>query len=287
MQTVGLVGTGLMGEPMARNLMRAGFSLTVCSRTKEKALRLLAEGAAWANTPAQCANGRDAVITMVGSPEEVEQVYFSQDGVFAGAKEGAYLIDMGTTPPSLSVRIDEKARERGMHALDAPVSGGDVGAKNGVLSIMAGGDREAFDACLPLFDALGKAAWQGGAGAGQHTKMANQIVGAANLAGVCEAVAYAAKNGLDLERMLGAVSRGSAGSWQLEHNGPKIIRGDEAPGFFIRHFVKDLNILLEQAKSSGVELEITEAVARRYRKLAQEGFGDLGMQALYRSYAGE
>lgn len=219
---------------------------------------------------------------MVGYPKDVEDVYFGENGILSGAEQGAFLIDMTTTDPRLSLRIAEAGREKNLHVLDAPVSGGDTGAREGTLSIMVGGNETDFAASLPLFRAMGKTiVYEGGHGAGQHTKMANQIAIAGALAGVCEAVAYGERVGLDTAKMLESIENGAAGSFQMRANGPKMINGDDAPGFFLKHFVKDMRIALEQ---SADPLPILEQVLKMNEALEKEGFGDCGTQAMIHSY---
>ena len=249
MKKIGFIGIGIMGRGMAANLVKAGFELTVYTRRKEKIEDFLRQtGVQWAESPAKCAMGQEAVITMVGYPKDVEDVYFGENGILSGAEQGAFLIDMTTTDPRLSLRIAEAGREKNLHVLDAPVSGGDTGAREGTLSIMVGGNETDFAASLPLFRAMGKTiVYEGGHGAGQHTKMANQIAIAGALAGVCEAVAYGERVGLDTAKMLESIENGAAGSFQMRANGPKMINGDDAPGFFLKHFVKDMRIALEQS----------------------------------------
>ena len=285
MKTIGFIGVGVMGRPMVKNLLKAGYEVAVYSRTRAKLADFLAEtGVQWCDTPAACAAGRDAVITMVGYPQDVEQVYFGENGILSAAKPGAYLIDMTTTDPALSVRIAEQGGARGLHVLDAPVSGGDTGAKNGTLSIMVGGEETDCKACLPLLEAMGKQiVYEGPAGAGQHTKMANQIAIAGTIAGVCEALAYAERAGLDPDRLLASISKGAAGSWQMENLMPKMVRADYAPGFFLKHFIKDMKIALAQPGT----LPVLERVCAMYGDLEAEGMGDLGTQALIRYYRGE
>ena len=223
MKKIALIGTGVMGQGMARNLMKNGFELTVFNRTKAKADPLVAEGAKWADTIADCVAEAEAVITIVGYPRDVEEVYLSDEGIIANAPEGCYLIDMTTTDPRLSEQIAEEAAGAGMHALDAPVSGGDKGAREGTLAIMVGGEEADFEACLPLFRAMGKnIRLMGGPGAGQHTKMANQIAIAGTIAGVCEAITYAGANGLNLRQVLDAIGTGAAGSWQMNNMAPRM-----------------------------------------------------------------
>ncbi len=285
MSKIAFIGTGIMGAAMAGHLLDAGHALFVYNRTREKAAPLLQKGAVWRDTPAACVEEAEFAITIVGYPKDVEETYFGADGLFFGAKPGTILIDMTTSSPRLARRIYEEARARDMHALDAPVSGGDAGARNAMLSIMAGGDEDAFFRALPLFEAMGKGVSRiGGAGAGQHTKMANQIAIAGAIAGVSEAVAYAKTAGLDAKAVLQAISGGAAGSWQLTNNGPKMLTGDNAAGFYIKHFVKDMNIALDEAGEGGIMLPVLGIVAAMYSELCDEGLEDLGTQALIRYY---
>lgn len=285
MKSIGFIGVGVMGRSMVKNLLKAGYEVAIYSRTKSKLEDFLKENnVTWCDSAAQCASGRDAVITMVGYPKDVEQVYFGQEGILAAAQPGTYLIDMTTTDPKLSVRIYEEGTASGLHTLDAPVSGGDTGAKNGTLSIMVGGDEADFEACLPLFEAMGKQiVYEGPAGAGQHTKMANQIAIAGTIAGVSEALTYAERAGLDTQKMLDSISKGAAGSWQMENLMPKMMRKDYAPGFFLKHFIKDMKIAQGQGFGS---LPVLERVCTMYGDLEAEGLGDLGTQALIRYYRG-
>ena len=282
MQTIGFIGVGVMGRSMVKNLLKAGYEVAIYSRTKSKLTDFLAEtGVQWCDTAADCAAGRDIVITMVGYPQDVEQVYFGENGIIDAARPGAYLIDMTTTDPRLSVRITEAGKARGLHVLDAPVSGGDTGAKNGTLSIMVGGEQADYEACLPVLQAMGtQIVYEGPAGAGQHTKMANQIAIAGTIAGVCEALTYAERAGLDPDKLLASISKGAAGSWQMENLMPKMVREDYAPGFFLKHFIKDMKI----AQSQEGSLPILEKVCAMYGDLEAEGMGDLGTQALIRHY---
>ncbi|WP_461201541.1 NAD(P)-dependent oxidoreductase [Anoxybacillus sp. TBDG-1] len=285
MQTIGFIGLGVMGKSMARNLLRAGYSLVVYTRTKEKAEDLLAEGAVWKETVKDVAKVADVVMTMVGEPHDVEHIYFGDDGILNNAKRGAYLIDFTTSKPSLAVRIYEVAKEKGMFALDAPVSGGDIGAREGTLSIMVGGNKEAFSACMPLFSHIGKnIVWQGKAGAGQHTKMCNQIAIATNMIGVCEALVYAEKAGLDPERVLQSISQGAASSWSLSHLAPRMLAGDFAPGFYVKHFIKDMGIALAEAETLGLSLPGLKLAKQLYEALAERGEEQSGTQALYKWY---
>ena len=285
MKKIGFIGIGVMGGPMALNLMRAGYDLTVYSRTKAKCEEVLAAGAQWADSPAACTEGQDAVLTMVGYPKDVEEVYFGERGILSAAKPGMLLIDMTTTSPKLSERIYAAAKQIGADALDAPVSGGDTGAKAGTLAIMVGGEEAVFERAKPVVEAMGKnIVYEGPAGSGQHTKMANQIAIAGAVSGVCEAIAYGRAEGLDLDRMLATIGSGAAGSWQMSGNGPKMVNGDFAPGFYIKHFIKDMAIASEEAKKTGLSLEMLDGVLGMYRALEERGLGDLGTQALIRYY---
>lgn len=281
MKTIGFIGVGVMGKPMVRNLMKRGYPVSIYSRTKAKVLDVIEEGAMWCDNVAACAAEKDVIITMVGFPKDVEEVYFGEDGILANAKPGAVAIDMTTTSPKLSERIYTEAKKRGIAALDAPVSGGDSGAIAGTLSIMVGGDREAFDRCQDIFEALGSSiTYEGGAGKGQHTKMANQIALSGIVSSVAEAIAYARRTGLDVDTMLASISKGAAGSWQMDHNAPKMVSGDMAPGFYIRHFIKDMSIAAEEAEGVGLTLPVLDQVLAMYRELEGCGEGSLGTQAI-------
>ena len=287
MKKIGFIGVGVMGKSMVRNLMKHGYEVSIYTRTKEKAEEVISEGAIWCDRIADCVKEKEAVITIVGYPKDVEEVYFGEDGIIAHAKEGAYLIDMTTTSPKLSEEIYEKAKAAGKKALDAPVSGGDTGAKNGTLSIMVGGEREDFDACYPIFEAMGtNILYEGAAGFGQHTKMANQIAIAGAVTGVAEAIAYGEAARLDVKTMLDSISAGAAGSWQMSNNGPKMISEDYAPGFFIKHYIKDMKIAVEEAKARGKQLGVLELVLQMYEKIGEMGMGDLGTQAIIEEYRG-
>ncbi|WP_159887595.1 NAD(P)-dependent oxidoreductase [Paenibacillus puerhi] len=283
--TVGFIGIGVMGKSMAGHLLKAGYKLHVYTRTQEKAEELVAEGAVWQDTPAGLAAASDVIITMVGYPKDVEQIYLGEQGLIAQAKPGAYLIDMTTSSPLLARRIYEAAAARGLHALDAPVSGGDVGAREGRLSIMAGGDEEAFEAVRPLLELMGtNIVLQGKAGSGQHTKMCNQIAIASNMMGVCEALAYAKASGLDPQTVLKSIETGAAGSWSLSNLAPRIIDGNFEPGFYVKHFIKDMGIALEAAKDMGLDLPGLALAESLYQRLADMGYAEKGTQALYKAY---
>ena len=285
MKKIGFIGIGVMGAPMAGHLLKAGYSVAVYARRKEAADALVSQGAEFCSSIAQCAKGRDAVITMVGFPKDVEEVYFGEQGILQNASTGTILIDMTTTSPRLSLRIAQAAAKKGLCALDAPVSGGDVGARQATLSIMVGGDPAVYQACLPLFQAMGKqVVYEGPAGSGQHTKMANQIALGGAIAGVCEALAYGKRAGLDLPTMLQSISAGAAGSWQMSNMAPRMLASDFAPGFFIKHYIKVMDIALQEAEGFGLHMQVLEEVHKMYVALAQEGKENLGTQALYQYY---
>jgi len=283
--TVAFVGTGVMGASMAGHLLDAGFPLVVYNRTREKAEPLLDKGAEWAESAGAAAARADITITIVGYPHDVEQVYLGPAGIVDEAPVGALLIDMTTSTPTLAVRIAQAAASRGLTALDAPVSGGDVGARNATLTIMAGGDRAGFERALPLFEVMGKTySHMGGPGAGQHTKMANQIGIAGTMLGLIEALQYAKAAGLDLEKTHAALSGGGANSWSWGAYGPRILAGDFAPGFFAKHFVKDLRIAIEEAHTLGLTLPGLELAERLYSRLMEADGAEFGTQALWLLY---
>ena len=285
---IAFIGIGVMGRGMVANLLKAGNDVQVYSRRRESAQEVVAQGAVWHDSIKGCVREADVVITMVGFPKDVEEVYFGQGGIILSAKEGATLIDMTTTSPKLAERIYSVARERGLQALDAPVSGGDTGARNATLAIMVGGDEDAFLRCVPVFEAMGKTIrYAGSAGKGQHTKMANQIVIAGTVSGVAEAIAYARAAGLDVKEMLGTITGGAAGSWQLANNGPKMAEGDYRPGFYIKHFIKDMSLAHEEAAARDLSLPVLDETLAAYRALADEGYGDEGTQAIIRKYMEE
>ena len=285
MKSIGWIGVGIMGKPMVRNLQKAGYTLHIYARNREKVADVIQEGAIFHDTIGDCAQGRDAVITMVGFPKDVEEVYFAPGNILDRADPGTYLIDMTTTSPKLAVRIYENARKKGLKALDAPATGGDTGAKAGTLTILVGGDQEAFETCLPVFEAMGKnIRYEGKAGNGQHTKMCNQIAIAGALSGACEAIAYAKAVGLDPQVMLDSISTGAAGSAQLSNVASRILKDDYDPGFFIKHFIKDMKLASEEAEAAGAKLGVLDYVLDMYRDLETEGLGDLGTQALIKYY---
>ena len=285
MEQIGFIGVGIMGKSMVRNLMKAGFELHIYARTKSKVEDVIGEGAIFHDSIAECAAARDAVITIVGFPEDVEEVFFNEGNILDSASAGTYLIDMTTTSPKLAQRIASEGAQRGFHVLDAPVTGGDTGARDATLSILVGGEEEDFNACLPLFNAMGTNINHFGmAGAGQHCKLANQIMIAGSLSGVVEAFAYAEKQGLDLPLVMKALSTGAAGSKQLDAFGPKIIADDYNPGFFLKHLVKDLRLAKEEGLAVGLDLEMLETVLAEYEDLLSKGYGDLGTQGLMKRF---
>lgn len=282
---IGFIGTGVMGKSMAANLMQAGYELFVYTRTAAKAASLIKLGAKWQDSPKTLADEVDVVISMVGYPTDVEEIYLGENGILAALKAGAYIIDMTTSSPQLAVRIAEKAASKGIKALDAPVSGGDVGAKEARLAIMVGGPRDAYEAMLPVFEAMGKTInYFGKAGSGQCAKMSNQIAIASNMMGVCEALAYAEKCGLDPQAVLKTIETGAAGSWSLSNLGPRMLKGDYDPGFFIKHFIKDMKIAIESAESMDLNLPGLKLAKTLYDELAYKGKENLGTQALLQWY---
>ena len=285
--TIGFIGLGVMGHSMAAHLLDAGFPLVVFTRTAEKAGPLLARGARWGETPAVVGAQCDLVITMVGYPSDVEEVYLGRHGLVGAARSGAYLVDMTTSSPRLAERIAEEAHGFGLHVLDAPVSGGDVGARDATLTIMAGGDPADFEEVRPVLEKLGtNIVLQGPPGAGQHAKMCNQIAIASAMTGVCEALAYADRAGLDPGTVLDSISAGAAGSWSLTSLAPRILRGDFEPGFFVKHFIKDMRIALESASEMELDLPGLALAEQLYSRLADIGYENAGTQALYKLYEG-
>jgi 3-hydroxyisobutyrate dehydrogenase len=278
---IGWIGTGVMGSSMCGHLLEAGHEATIFNRTRARAEPLLEKGAAWAGSPAEVAAAAEIVFTMVGFPADVREVVLGENGALSAAAPGSALVDMSTSEPSLAVEIYQAARARDVQSVDAPVSGGDVGARNATLSIMAGGDREAFERVRPLFEVLGKTiVHQGGPGAGQHTKMVNQILIASGMIGVCEALLYGYKAGLDLETVMESVSGGAAGSWSLSNYGPRMLRGDFEPGFFVEHFVKDMEIALGEARQMNLALPGLALAHELYVALKAQGGARKGTQAL-------
>ncbi len=278
---IGWIGTGVMGSSMAGHLIDAGFSATIFSRTKSKAEALLGKGAAWADSPKAVAEASDVIFTIVGFPSDVREVMLGEAGALAGSKPGNILVDMTTSDPSLAIEIAEAAKAKGVASVDAPVSGGDVGAKNGTLSIMIGGEKEVVEALGPCWNAMGKTVvHQGPAGAGQHTKMVNQILIATNMIGVCEALLYGHQAGLDLPTVLESVGSGAAGSWSLLNLGPRIMANNFDPGFFVEHFIKDMGIALDESKKMGLSLPGLALSHQLYLAVQAQGHGRDGTHAL-------
>jgi 3-hydroxyisobutyrate dehydrogenase len=278
---IGWIGTGVMGTSMCGHLLEAGYSVTLFTRTRAKAEALLVRGAQWADSPREVAEQAGVVFSIVGYPQDVAEVLLGEQGALAGSRPGSVLVDMTTSRPSLAVEIAERAAACQVTAIDAPVSGGDVGARQGTLSIMIGGDRQVVEALAPCWEVMGSTwVWQGGPGAGQHTKMVNQTLIAANMIGVCEALLYAYKAGLDLQRVLQSVCSGAAGSWSLTNLAPRIIAGNFAPGFFVEHFLKDMGIALEEARRMELKLPGLELAEQLYQQLAEQSHARRGTQAL-------
>lgn len=278
---VGFIGLGIMGQPMARNLLKAGFGLVVYTRTRPKADGLLAEGALWADSPAAVARQAPMVITMVADSPDVEQVVLGPQGIIEGVRPGGVVIDMSTVSPRVERAIAQQLATRGVAYMDAPVSGGSWGAIQGTLAIMVGGEEDAFRRALPIFEAMGKSiTYMGPSGAGQVTKLVNQVLVAVTLSGVAEALVFGAKAGADLLKTIEAVKGGAAGSWQLANLGPRIVKGDFAPGFMITLQLKDLRLILEMAQELALPLPLTALVAQIYRAAAVDGKGECGTQAV-------
>lgn len=283
---VGFIGTGVMGRSMALNLISAGAALAVHTRTREKAADVVAAGAAWAASVGEAVADAEIVVSIVGFPEDVREVYLGGDGVLAAARHGTVAVDMTTSRPSLAREIHAAAAARGIRTLDAPVSGGDVGAREGTLSIMVGGDREAFETALPALESMGKrVVLQGPAGSGQHAKLCNQIAIASNMLGVMEALLYARHAGLDPMIVLESIGAGAAGSWSLENLYPRVVAGDFAPGFYVEHFLKDIRIARAEADAMGIELPGLALAESMYERVVALGGARQGTQALYRAYA--
>ncbi|MFL5864359.1 MAG: NAD(P)-dependent oxidoreductase [Solirubrobacteraceae bacterium] len=280
-RTVGWIGTGVMGASMARRLLDSGFEVSVFNRTPSRADALVESGARWRDSPAELAGDVDVVVTMLGTPADVRDVILGEGRVLEVMRHGALLIDMTTSEPSLAVEIHGTAEEKGVDALDAPVSGGDVGASNGTLVIMVGGEEGAFARARPVFEPMGKTIeLQGGAGAGQHTKMVNQLAIAAGMIGVCEALVYGYRAGLDLEKTVETIQSGAAGSWSLSNYGPRLLKGDLEPGFKVDHFIKDLGIALVEARRMNVVLPGASLAEQLYVGVRSQGLGQKGTQSL-------
>lgn len=278
---IGWIGTGVMGRWMCQHLMSKGYSATVYNRSKEKAKELLDAGAAWGDSPKAVAEKSDVIFAIVGFPADVREVFLGAQGALTGSKAGNLLVDMTTSEPSLAVEIYQAAKAKGVGSVDAPVSGGDVGAKEARLSIMVGGDADAVQAVQPLFECMGKTiVHQGPAGAGQHTKMVNQVLIATNMIGVCEALLYGYKAGLDLKTVLQSVGGGAAASWSLNNLGPRMIDRNFEPGFFVEHFIKDMKIALDEAARMNLALPGLALSKQLYEAVRAQGYGRKGTHAL-------
>lgn len=285
MTNIAFIGTGVMGQGMIKNFLKAGHTVHLYTRTKERALPLVELGATWYDTAQAAAEQGDVIFTVVGYPKDVEEVYFGDHGIFKAAQQGKIVVDMTTSQPAMAKKIADAAQAFGMEALDAPVSGGDIGAQNGTLSIMVGGSKQAFEKVIPLFEVIGQnIVLQGEAGAGQHTKMCNQIAIATNMIGVCEALAYGKKAGLDMERVLQSIATGAAGSWSLSNLAPRMLQGDKEPGFYIRHMIKDMGIALDEASRMELKLPGLAMAKAMYDELSAKGYDQNGTQALIDYY---
>lgn len=285
MKKIAWIGTGVMGNAMVMHLIEAGYTCSVYNRSREKMMNLK-DRATLCNTIEEAVKDADVIFTIVGYPKDVREVYCSEFGIFNHCKKNTLCIDMTTSAPSLAIELSEIAKEKGVRLLDAPVSGGDIGAKNATLSIMVGGQKSDFDEALEYFNLMGKqVTYIGLSGSGQHCKMANQIVVAGNIAAVTEAISYIQSKGLDENLILQAISGGAAGSWQLSNNGPKILKQDYNPGFYIHHFIKDLKLVCEEAENAQLDLTVVKEVLSKYESLAQDGFEALGTQALIKAYS--
>ncbi|RDI47656.1 NAD(P)-dependent oxidoreductase [Falsibacillus pallidus] len=285
-KSIAFIGTGVMGKSMIINLLNDGYEVNIYNRTKEKAEDLIEKGAFWCSTPGEAASKSELTITMVGYPSDVKEVYYGKDGILENAAAESILIDMTTSTPTLAKEIYEEAKKRSLVSLDAPVSGGDIGAKNGTLTIMVGGDPEGFDRAMEVLSVVGQnIVLQGGAGSGQHTKMCNQIAIATNMIGVCEALVYAEKSGLDPNKVLESISFGAAGSWSLSNLAPRILKEDFSPGFFIKHFIKDMGIALDEAEKMNLDLPGLKMAKEMYDQLRNAGEENSGTQALYKYWA--
>lgn len=284
---IGFIGTGVMGRGIINNLLKANYDVVVYNRTKAHAHSVLDNGATWADGPKAIAEAADLVITMVGYPKDVEEQYYGDNGLFAGAHAGQIFVDMTTSTPTLAEQLATDGEKYGVKVLDAPVSGGDVGAKNGTLTIMAGGDQAAYDSLQPIFDVISKAANRFGvAGRGQHTKMANQIMIAATMLGMSEMMVYAKAADLDVAKVMETLAAGGAQNWSLDNYGPRVLAGDFEPGFYAKHLLKDLRIALDEAAKMDLSLPDTDLAEALYTKLVeQKNLGDEGTQALVKLWA--
>jgi 3-hydroxyisobutyrate dehydrogenase len=279
--TIGWIGTGVMGAPMANHLISKGYKCYVYNRTKTKAVNLINKGASWLENPQEISNKANIIFTIVSFPQDVEEVYYGNKGLLNNKPKGKIFVDMTTTKPSLAIKIYNETKSMYSYFIDAPVSGGDIGAKNASLSIMAGGDKETFEKVLPIFKLLGKnIVFQGKAGSGQHAKICNQIVIAGTIIGVCENLLYSYKAGLDPNVLLSSIGKGAAACWTLDNLAPRIIKNDYEPGFFIEHFIKDLEIALEETRKMDLSLPGLSLAHQLYTLVKESGYGKKGTQAL-------
>ncbi len=285
MKKIGFIGVGIMGKSMVKNLMKNGFEIHIFARNKSKVEDVINQGAIFHDSIKDCVKDCDAVLSIVGYPKDVEEIYLKEGNIFDSAKKGAFLIDMTTSSPTLAEKLYSKGKELGFRVIDAPVTGGETGAKNGTLSILAGGEEKDFADCMEIFKAIGtNIRYQGKAGNGQHAKLANQIMIAGTMSGLCEALAYAKSKNLDLDTFIQSVATGAAGSRQLDSFASKIIERDFTASFYLKHFVKDMTLALEESKSSGLNLEILSDALKNYTTLLEKGFGENGTQSLIAHY---
>ncbi|MFX1589736.1 MAG: NAD(P)-dependent oxidoreductase [Promethearchaeota archaeon] len=285
-EKIGWIGTGVMGKSMCKHIIQAGYQASVFNRTEEKAQELISLGATWCSNPKEVSEKSDIVFTIVGFPQDVKEVYFGDHGILKGIRKGGIMIDMTTSEPTLAKEIYDKAKAIGVSSIDAPVSGGDIGAREGTLAIMAGGDKDTYDKILPLFELMGKnIAYMGKAGAGQHTKMSNQILIASTMIGVVESLLYAYKAGNNLNEVINVIGKGAAGCWSINNLGPRIVKGNFDPGFFIKHFVKDMGIALQEAKQMNLSLPGLALAYQFYISSMAVGLENLGTQGLYKVFA--
>ncbi len=285
MNTIGWIGTGVMGRSMCKRILEAGYEVNVFNRTRSKADTLIESGATWRDSPGEVAIKSDVIFTIVGYPEDVESVILGDDGVLEQAESGSVIVDMTTSTPTLAEKIYKKAKNKGVESLDAPVSGGDIGAKEGTLAIMIGGDKDAYERVKPLFELMGKnITLMGGAGKGQHTKMCNQTLIASTMIGVVESLLYAYKSGMDPEQVISVIGKGAASSWSINNLGPRIAKNDYDPGFFIKHFVKDMRIALDEARRMELSLPGLALAEQFYTSAMAMGYENLGTQGLYKVF---
>lgn len=278
---IGFIGTGVMGKSIVKHFLAKGHEVMVYNRTKSKTDELVCQGAIWQETPAEVTNASEIIFSMVGYPSDVEEIYYGANGIFSVEVKDKILVDLTTSTPTLAEKIYQTAKKEGAAALDAPVSGGDLGAQNGTLSIMVGGDQAVYDSVVPLFDIMGKSySLQGKAGAGQHTKMANQIMIAGTMTGMTEMLVYAKAANLDVEKVLETLGGGAAQNWSMSNYAPRILKADYSPGFFVKHFIKDLKIALDEAEKMHLNLPATKLATELYERLADQGFDNDGTQAL-------